>query len=72
MPGMNRCAVKWRTRFAPSAIPIAALSVAAITSRLQGQRRRTVIAQLQNEVRRIEASLEPVLESAHLDLVMQS
>jgi DNA-binding IclR family transcriptional regulator len=67
--GMAAVAVPIRR---PDSRPIAALSVAAITSRLQGQRRRTVIAQLQNEVRRIEASLEPVLESAHLDLVMQS
>ncbi len=67
--GMAAVAVPIRR---PDSRPIAALSVAAITARLQGQRRRTIVGQLQDEVRRIEEALEPILESAHLDLVMQS
>lgn len=67
--GMAAVAVPIRR---PDSRPIAALSVAAITSRLQGQRRRTIVAELQDEARRIEDALEPVLESAHLDLVTQS
>lgn len=67
--GMAAIAVPIRR---PDSRPIAALSVAAITARLQGQRRRTIVAELQDEVRRIEASLEPALESAHHDLVMQN
>jgi DNA-binding IclR family transcriptional regulator len=67
--GMAALAVPIRR---PDSRPIAALSVAAITSRLQGQRRRTIVTQLQEEARRIEGALEPVLESAHADLVMES
>jgi DNA-binding IclR family transcriptional regulator len=52
--------------------PLAALSVAAIASRLQGQRRATIAAQLQEEVREIESSLGAVLESAHRELVVGS
>ena len=66
--GMAAVAVPIRR---PDSRPIAALSVAAITARLQGQRRRTIVAQLQDEARRIEGALEPVLASAHLDLVTQ-
>jgi DNA-binding IclR family transcriptional regulator len=66
--GMAAVAVPIRR---PDSRPIAALSVAAITQRLQGQRRRTIVAQLQDEARRIEGALEPILASAHLDLVMQ-
>ncbi len=67
--GMAAVAVPIRR---PDSRPIAALSVAAITARLQGQRRRTIVGHLQDEVRRIEEALEPILESAHLDLVMQN
>jgi DNA-binding IclR family transcriptional regulator len=56
----------------PDGRPMAALSVAAITPRLQAQRRRTIVAQLRDEVRQIEASLAPVLDSAHLGLVVES
>jgi DNA-binding IclR family transcriptional regulator len=66
--GMAAIAVPIRR---PDSRPIAALSVAAITQRLQGQRRRTIVAQLQDEARRIEGALEPILASAHLDLVTQ-
>jgi DNA-binding IclR family transcriptional regulator len=56
----------------PDRRPIASLSVAAITSRLQAQRRKAIVAHLQSEVRQIETSLEPVLKSAHLDVVVRA
>jgi DNA-binding IclR family transcriptional regulator len=67
--GMAAVAVAIRK---PDARPIATLSVAAIAARLQGERRKAVVAQLQDEARQIEASLAPVLKSAHLGLVMHA
>ena len=65
--GMAAIAVPIRR---PDRQPVASLSVAAITARLQAQRRKAIVTQLQAEVRQIEASLESVLKSAHLDLVV--
>jgi DNA-binding IclR family transcriptional regulator len=67
--GMAAVAVPIRR---PGGRPIGALSVAAITSRLQEQRRKAIVAQLQEEVHRIESSLTPLPESAHFDLVVQA
>jgi DNA-binding IclR family transcriptional regulator len=66
--GMAAVAVPIRR---PDGAPIASISVAAITSRLQGQRRRTIVAQLQQEARQIEAALEPILQSSHSDAEMR-
>jgi DNA-binding IclR family transcriptional regulator len=49
--------------------PIASLSVAAISPRLQTQRRSAVVAQLRDEVRQIEQLLQPVLSRGNLGLV---
>jgi DNA-binding IclR family transcriptional regulator len=51
----------------PDKRPIAALSVAAIASRLQVPRRKAIVVQLQNEARLIASSFEPVPDGAHLD-----
>ena len=66
--GMAAVAVPIRR---PDKRPIASLSVAAITARLDAQRRKAIVAQLQAEARQIETSLEPILKSAHLDLVVR-
>ena len=57
--GMAAIAVPIRR---PDKKPVASLSVAAITARLQAQRRKEIVTQLQAEVRQIEASLESVPE----------
>jgi len=62
--GMAAVAVPVR---GPDKRPIAALSVAAIASRLQAARRKAIVAQLQNEARLIASSLDPISDSAHLD-----
>jgi DNA-binding IclR family transcriptional regulator len=64
--GMAAVAVPIRR---PDRQPIASLSVAAITARLQPPRQKAIVAQLQNEALQIEAALEPLAESGHLDLV---
>lgn len=66
--GMAAIAVPIRR---PDRQPIASLSVAAITARLQPPRRKAIVAQLQTEAQQIEAALEPLLESGHLDLVIR-
>ena len=55
----------------PDRQPIASLSVAAITARLQPPRLKAIVAQLQSEAQQIEAALEPLLESGHLDPVIR-
>ena len=66
--GMAAVAVPIRR---PDRQPIASLSVAAITARLQPPRQKAIVAQLQSEAQQIEAALEPLLESGHLDPVIR-
>jgi DNA-binding IclR family transcriptional regulator len=49
--------------------PIATLSVAAISQRLQTPRRAAIVAQLRDEARQIEELLQPVLSRGNLGLV---
>jgi len=58
IPGMSAVGVPIRR---PSGQPFAALSVAAISSRLQLPRRDTIVASLKQEAEQIEAELLPIL-----------
>jgi DNA-binding IclR family transcriptional regulator len=58
IPGMSAVGVPIRR---PNGQPFAALSVAAISSRLQSPRRDTIVASLRQEVERVEADLLPIL-----------
>jgi DNA-binding IclR family transcriptional regulator len=66
--GMAALAVPIRR---PDGQPIASLSVAAITTRLQPPRRKAIVAQLQAEARQIEAALQPHLESGQVNRVVR-
>jgi DNA-binding IclR family transcriptional regulator len=58
IPGMSAVGVPIRR---PNGQPFAALSVAAISSRLQSPRRDTIVASLKQEAERVEADLLPIL-----------
>ncbi len=58
IPGMSAVAVPIHRE---DGIPIAAVSVAAITTRMQPPRRENVVASLWQEAREIEAELKPLL-----------
>jgi|EndMetStandDraft_7_1072992.scaffolds.fasta_scaffold195350_1 DNA-binding IclR family transcriptional regulator len=58
IPGMSAVGVPIRR---PNGQPFAALSVAAISSRLQLPRRDTIVASLKQEAEQIEADLTPIL-----------
>jgi DNA-binding IclR family transcriptional regulator len=58
IPGMSAVGVPIRR---PNGQPFAALSVAAISSRLQAPRRDTIVASLKQEAEQIEADLTPIL-----------
>ena len=58
IPGMSAVGVPIRR---PNGQPFAALSVAAISSRLQLPRRDTIVASLKQEAAQIEAELTPIL-----------
>ena len=58
IPGMSAVGVPIRR---PNGQPFAALSVAAVSTRLQLPRRDTIVASIKQEAEQIEAELEPIL-----------
>jgi DNA-binding IclR family transcriptional regulator len=60
MPGMAGIGLAIRRR---DGVPVAALHLTAITSRLDPPRRDNIVAALRNEVERIEREAEPVLDA---------
>ena len=58
IPGMSAVGVPIRR---PNGQPFAALSVAAVSTRLQPPRRDTIVASIKQEAEQIEAELEPIL-----------
>ncbi|NJM34890.1 MAG: hypothetical protein HC850_09500 [Rhodomicrobium sp.] len=58
IPGMSAVGVPLRR---PNGVPFAALSVAAISSRLQVPRRDNIAATLKQEAAQIEEDLKPIL-----------
>jgi DNA-binding IclR family transcriptional regulator len=56
----------------PQGGPLAALSVAAITPRLEPPRREAVVAQLRSESAQIEGALEPVLARGPAELLLRA